>query len=171
MDPPRHRLSLKIYPDSVLRQMCEPVDRFDSELRDLVDEMLVLMRANNGIGLAAPQVGIVKRLFVYELEGHVVCVINPRMRRAKGESEMVEGCLSLPGVLVNVTRSNQILVRCYDLSGQRTRFKMSGLWARVALHEMDHLNGVLICDYGEDLGFQSQLHALCSCGDRRDLIA
>lgn len=171
MDPVGHRLSLRIYPDTVLRHMCEPVERFDSELSDLVDEMLVLMRANNGIGIAAPQVGIGKRLFVCELEGHAVCIINPRMSNAKGKSEMVEGCLSLPGVHVNVTRSNQLLVRCYDPSGQRTRFKMSGLWARVAQHEIDHLNGVLICDYGEDLGFHPQLYTLRSGGDWRNLIS
>lgn len=151
MDSARHRLSLRIYPDSTLRQTCEPVERFDSELRGLVDEMLVLMQSNSGIGLAAPQVGILKRLFVCELEDRFLCIINPRIRNAKGQSEMVEGCLSLPGIHVRVTRSNQLLVRCYDLRGRRTRFKMSGLWARVAQHELDHLKGVLICDYGESL--------------------
>jgi peptide deformylase len=150
--------------------MCEPVEQFDSELRDLVNEMLILMRANNGIGLAAPQVGIVKRLFVCELEDHAVCIINPRMRNAKGRSEMVEGCLSLPGVHVNVTRSDQILVRCFDLSGRRRRFKISGLWARVVQHELDHLNGLLICDYGEDLEFHSQPHSLPLVGYWNHLI-
>ena len=146
-----HRLSLKIYPDSVLRQICEPVERFDSELRDLVHEMLVLMRENNGIGLAAPQAGIRKRLFVCELEGRDLSIVNPKIKNAKGQSEMVEGCLSLPGFQVSVARNNKLLVRGYDLKGRRTNFRMSSLWARVAQHEVDHLNGVLICDYGENL--------------------
>jgi peptide deformylase len=132
--------------------MCEPVERFDSGLGDLVHEMLFLMRAHGGIGLAAPQVGIPKRLFVCELEGHSLCVINPKLKHAKGISEMAEGCLSLPGVHLKISRKKKLLVRCYDVKGRRTRFKMSGLWARVAQHEVDHLNGVLICDYGESLG-------------------
>ena len=151
MDEVDHRLSLKIYPDSVLRHVCEPVERFDSELRDLVYEMLVLMRENNGIGLAAPQAGIRKRLFVCELESRSLCIVNPKIKNGKGQSEMVEGCLSLPGVHVRVARNKKLLVRGYDLKGRRTRFKLSNLWARAAQHELDHLNGVLICDYGEDL--------------------
>ena len=109
------------------------------------------MRENNGIGLAAPQAGIRKRLFVCELEGRALSIVNPEIRKAKGQSEMAEGCLSLPGVHVSVTRNKKLLVRGYDLNGRRTRLKMSGLWARVAQHEVDHLNGVLICDYGENL--------------------
>ena len=151
MDEVGHRLSLTIYPDSVLRHMCEPVERFDSELRDLVDEMLVLMREHNGIGLAAPQAGIRKRLFVCELEGRALCIVNPKIKNAKGQSEMVEGCLSLPGFQVRVTRNKKLLVRGYDLKGRRTSLRMTNLWARVAQHEVDHLNGVLICDYGENL--------------------
>ena len=127
------------------------MERFDSELRDLVHEMLVLMRENNGIGLAAPQAGIRKRLFVCELEGRAICIVNPKIKNAKGQSEMVEGCLSLPGIQVRLARNTRILVRGCDLKGRRTRVKLSGLWARVVQHEVDHLNGVLICDYGENL--------------------
>jgi peptide deformylase len=155
-----HRLSLSIFPDAVLREICAPVERFDSELEDLVHEMLVLMRANSGIGLAAPQVGIGKRLFVCELEGRSLCLINPQVKRSKGTAEMIEGCLSLPGVQVKVARNKKLLLRGYDLQGRRTPFKLSGLWARVAQHEVDHLNGVLICDYGEDLGLDTKVEEL-----------
>lgn len=103
--------------------MCEPVERFDSELRDLVHEMLVLMRANNGIGLAAPQAGIRKRLFVCELEGHALCIVNPKIRNVKGQSEMVEGCLNLPGVQARMTRNNKLLVRGYDFEGSTNKFQ------------------------------------------------
>jgi len=93
-------LSLRIYPDSVLRQVCEPVERFDSELRDLLKEMLGLMRAKEGIGLAAPQVGITRRLFVCEIEGHSMSLVNPGIEGGVGSDNMVEGCLSLPDTRV-----------------------------------------------------------------------
>ena len=88
-------LSLRIYPDSVLRQVCEPVERFDSALRDLPDEMVRLMRAEEGIGLAAPQVGITRRLFVCEIEGQSMSLVNPRVDNGVASDSIVEGCLSL----------------------------------------------------------------------------
>jgi len=145
------QIRLKIFPDDVLRQVCEPVERFDTELRDLLDEMLVLMRASNGIGLAAPQVGITERFFVCKLESKEIGLINPEIEEGSGQEEMVEGCLSLPEVQVNVTRNEQLHVHGYDYKGRRKQFRMSGLWARVIQHEMDHLDGVLICDHGKYL--------------------
>ena len=153
----RQQLSLKIYPDAALRQVCKLVSRFDGELRDLTNEMLYVMRTNNGIGLAAPQVGITKRLFVCELEGRAINLINPEIKDVSGQAEMVEGCLSLPDVQVNVTRNEQLHVRGYDFKGRRIQLKMSGLWARVIQHEIDHLNGVLICDHGENLNSDEKL--------------
>lgn len=144
-------LSLRIFPDEILRQVCEPVERFDAELRELIHEMLILMRANNGIGLAAPQVGITKRLFVAEYENHTISLINPEIINFNGQDEMVEGCLSLPNVQVNIKRNERILVDGIDLTGQKIQLEMTGLWARMAQHEIDHLNGVLICDHGENL--------------------
>jgi len=143
-------LSLKIFPDEVLRQHCEPVERFDAELQDLVAEMLVLMRNRNGIGLAAPQVGITRRLFVCEVENHAVSLVNPVILNVGGRAEMIEGCLSLPEVQVNVVRSSWIHVKGRDINGQKMQLELTGLWARVVQHEMDHLDGVLICDYGEN---------------------
>jgi peptide deformylase len=145
------QLSLRILPDNALRQICEPVEKFDAELLDLIDEMLVLMRTLNGIGLAAPQVGITKRLFVCEIENHSITLINPSITNANGQTEMIEGCLSLPEVQVNVTRSDRLCVYGRNVKGHKTRFELTGLWARVVKHEMDHLEGILICDYGENL--------------------
>jgi peptide deformylase len=119
--------------------------------------MLCLMRRNNGIGLAAPQVGITKRLFVCEIEGYTISLINPQISDVGGQAEMIEGCLSLPGVHVNVTRNEQLHVQGYDSEGRRKELKMSGLWARVAQHEIDHLNGVLICDHGKNLNSDEEL--------------
>ena len=142
-------LSLRIYPDSVLRQVCEPVERFDHWLTDVLDEMLVLMRASNGIGLAGLQVGITHRLFVSEIDEQTICLVNPVIISRMGHAEMVEGCLSLPGTQVNVGRNQEIEVHGYDGQGQKRKHRLQDLWARVIQHEIDHFDGVLISDYGE----------------------
>ncbi len=140
-------LTLRIYPDSVLRQVCEPVERFDRWLGDVLDEMLVLMRANNGIGLAGAQVGITQRLFVSEIDEQTICLVNPVITSRTYQGEMVEGCLSLPGVQVNVARNQEIEIQGYDSRGRKRKHRVQGLWARVMQHEIDHLDGVLICDH------------------------
>jgi peptide deformylase len=140
-------LSLTLYPDQVLRTVCEPVEAFDSALRDLADEMLSLMRQHSGIGLAAPQVGLRHRLIVCGMGERLFTLTNFEVKDATEPGDFVEGCLSLPGVQVNVRRPERIRVTGYDLDGQRRSFGAVGLWARVIQHELDHLNGVLICDY------------------------
>ena len=152
MNKPREEsLSLRIFPDEILRESCEPVEKFDTELRDWIDEMLALMRVREGIGLAAPQVGIAKRFFVCEIENRSISLMNPRIAAAGGQAEMIEGCLSLPDVHVNITRRDRLLVVGYDLKGQIKQFEFQGLWARVIQHELDHLDGVLISDYGKNV--------------------
>ncbi len=141
-------LSLRIHPDSVLRQICEPVQEFDSELRGLVDEMLRLMRARKGIDLAAPQVGITRRLFVVEIEDRSLCFINPGIQESSGNDELVEGCLSFPGMGVTIARSQTIRLTGYDPCGRKQELRAEALWARVMQHEIDHLDGILICDHG-----------------------
>jgi peptide deformylase len=145
------RLSLVLYPDQVLRTVCQPVETFDSALRDLAEEMLSLMRHHSGIGLAAPQVGLGQRLIVSRIEDAPLVLTNLEVRDFSEPREFVEGCLSLPGVQVNVRRPERIRVTGYDVQGQRRSFAATGLWARVIQHELDHLNGVLICDYGRAL--------------------
>lgn len=140
-------LSLRLYPDSVLRNICHPVEDFDGWLSDVVDEMVALMRIHNGIGLAAPQVGITQRFFVAEINGQSVCLVNPVLAARHRCDRMTEGCLSLPGVDVNVQRKSQIEVQGFDVHGCAQRHRVQGLWARVMQHEMDHLDGILICDY------------------------
>lgn len=144
-------LSLRIYPDSVLRQVCKPVERSDRWLTDVLDEMLVLMRASNGIGLAGPQVGITQRLLVSEINGQTICLVNPVITSRTGQAEMVEGCLTLPGIQVNVGRNQEIKVRGYDSQGRKQKHRLRGLWARVIQHEIDHLGGILICDRGDPM--------------------
>jgi len=142
------QLTLRVFPDAVLREQCAPVEHFDSTLRDLLAEMLVLMRARRGIGLAGPQVGLRQRLFVAEIEGRSLCVVNPTIQLLPGEATLCEGCLSLPGVAVNVSRPVSIVANGYDQHGQKQQWPAAGLWARVIQHETDHLNGVLIIDHG-----------------------
>jgi len=143
---PGPALHLRVYPDAVLRTLCRPVDRFDTWLADVVAEMRAVMRTSRGIGLAGPQVGIAQRLFVAEIDRQSLCVVNPVILARCGSERMVEGCLSLPGVQVDVQRDRQVEVQGYDAHGCRCRHQLEGLWARVVQHEIDHLNGVLICD-------------------------
>jgi peptide deformylase len=143
-----HRLSLVLYPDPVLRTVCPPVEVFDSSLRDLVQEMIDLMQSHGGVGLAAPQVALEQRVLVAAIEGRPLCLANPEVRDASESADFLEGCLSLPGIRVNVPRPERIRVTGFDPCGQKTSFGATGLWARVIQHELDHLNGVLICDRG-----------------------
>lgn len=150
------RLELKIYPDSVLRQICEPVERFDTELREITKEMFELMRKSEGIGLAASQVGISKEFFICAIENESLCLINPSIMQVDSQVDMIEGCLSLPDMRVRVTRNDRILVAGFDIRGRKIQYGLTGLWARVVQHEMDHLKGVLICDYGENVSLEQR---------------
>jgi len=144
---PFRALDLRIYPDSILRQLCEPVERFDGWLSDVLDEMFSLMRLHEGIGLAAPQAGISQRFLVAQIEDQTLILVNPSIVSQAGRVQMVEGCLSLPDVRVNMERIDRIDVSSYDHRGRKKKDAFWGLWARVVQHEIDHLDGVLICDY------------------------
>ncbi len=141
------RLNLALYPDTILRTGCEPVSVFGGTLRDLANEMLSLMRQHHAHGLSAPQVGRRDRLIVCDLDDHPLALTNLEVKDACEPRDGVESCLSLPGVQTNVRRPERIRVIGYDVHGQRRSFGATGLWARVIQHELDHLNGVLICDY------------------------
>lgn len=139
-------LRLRVHPDPVLREACRPVERFDSWLADVLEEMRVLMRIHRGIGLAGPQAGIAQRLFVAKIQRSSLCLVNPVITARDGSDLMTEGCLSLPNVQVDVRRPWQIEVQGFDSRGRRRAYCVEGLWARVMQHEIDHLDGVLICD-------------------------
>jgi peptide deformylase len=117
-------------------------------VRELAEELRQLMLRHQGIGLAAPQAGVTLRLFVAEIGGRRLSVVNPRLRAWDAErDEDVEGCLSLPGVEVAVSRARRVEVTGWIPQGKSLRFLAEGLWARVVQHEVDHLDGRLICDY------------------------
>ena len=135
--------------DPVLRSRALTVDRFDDSLREQVRRMGQLMSDALGIGLAATQVGVMHRVLVYrvETEAAIAALVNPELEWASDEREaMEEGCLSLPGVLVEVERPVHVRVRAQDERGEDILIEASGLEARVLQHEMDHLDGVLILD-------------------------
>jgi peptide deformylase len=133
----------------VLRTKARPIERFDDALREEVERMSQLMDDALGVGLAATQVGIVHRLLVYRVmqDGPLAALINPEVEWSSRESEpMEEGCLSLPGVLVEVDRPLHVRVRALNEYGEPIMIEATGLEARVIQHEIDHLDGVLILD-------------------------
>ena len=135
--------------DPILKSRATPVDRFDDALRAQVARMAGLMADALGVGLAAPQLGVSQRLLVYRLAqgASLVALVNPEVEWASDEAEaMEEGCLSIPGVAVDVERAVHVRVRAQDEAGEPRLVEASGLEARVILHEIDHLNGVLILD-------------------------
>ena len=140
---------VRVYGDPVLRTKARAVDRFDVALRDEVGRMGVLMNDALGIGLAATQIGVPHRVLVYRVEhdSPVNALVNPEIEWSSKDSEvMEEGCLSLPGVHVEVERPVRVRVRARDPRGAEIVVEASGLEARVIQHEMDHLDGVLILD-------------------------
>ena len=140
---------IRTFGDPVLRAKARPVERFDDALREEVTRMGRLMHDSIGIGLAATQVGTLHRLLVYRVqhESPIVALINPVLEWSGREAEIAdEGCLSLPGVLVEVERPIHVRVSAKDEFGEPIEVEAAGLEARVIQHEMDHLDGVLILD-------------------------
>jgi peptide deformylase len=135
--------------DPVLKSSATPVDRFDESLRKLAGRMAGIMNDAIGVGLAAPQLGISQRLLVYRVgpDAPVIVLANPELEWASGDAEAgEEGCLSIPGVTVDVERPVHVRVRALDEEGEERSVEASGLEARVIQHEMDHLDGVLILE-------------------------
>lgn len=139
--------------NKILRAQAEPVDKVTPEIRELIRKMKKIMKASNGVGLAAPQIGIQKQIFVAELlyegeeNGIFYAVINPKITNISKEKEKLEeGCLSLPKLYGEVERPKKIHVEYLDEMGKKKRLKASGLLARIFQHEIDHLNGGLFVD-------------------------
>lgn len=140
----------KVLNDShpLLRKRSKEVQNIDEEIIELLDDMAETMDDYNGIGLAAPQVGVLKRVIVVKIseESELIELINPKIVKEKGQHRDVEGCLSIPGIYGEVTRATQIVVEGLDRNGKRRKFRASELLARALQHEIDHLNGVLFID-------------------------
>jgi peptide deformylase len=141
-------LKLQIWPQNpILRQYAQSVEIFDDSLNILTAKMLAMMRLYNGVGLAAPQIGLSRRIVVIELNNQSYCIVNPEMSLASDWDIMEEGCLSLPGRMVNIKRRKHVQIQGQDTTGKPKSFLATGLLARAFQHEIDHLNGIMICDY------------------------
>jgi peptide deformylase len=148
----RRRLALaqiRQYPDAALKMEARPVEQFDDELRRLVERMKHLMHDAAGIGLAATQVGVLQRLFVFHAneDDDAVAVVNPEIVERSKETDVDdEGCLSIQGILVPVERSVKVTLVGRDENGEDVRYELEEIYARAAQHETDHLDGVLMID-------------------------
>lgn len=141
------RREIRVIGDPVLRERAPEVQVFDRGLRKLAKKMIRIMHDAPGIGLAAPQVGVLQRMLVYDVDDDPRVLVNPVLDDFSEEvEESDEGCLSVPGVTMPVERSVRVHVRAQDASGEPLDYVVEGLEARVVQHEFDHLNGVLIVD-------------------------
>ncbi|MFN8053233.1 MAG: peptide deformylase [Acidimicrobiales bacterium] len=144
--------AIRIVGDPVLRQKTAEVTDIDGKLHKLVQDMFITMYEAPGIGLAAPQVGVQKRFFVYDLgdDAGQQVLINPVITGSDGEWTYDEGCLSVPGQYFEITRPKQIEVSGRDIDGNEVSFEADELLARLIQHELDHLDGVLLLDHLDD---------------------
>jgi len=135
---------IRTFGDPVLRQPCTPVRSFDATLRKLAEDMMETMYDAPGVGLAANQIGVQKRLFVYDVGDGPGTIVNPVLSRHRGEWEYTEGCLSVPDLAWPITRHHEVHVDGLDLDGQPIAIDAEDLMARMLQHEVDHLDGHLL---------------------------
>ncbi len=139
--------TIRTFGDPVLKTKAAPVTDIDGKIARLVDEMFdTLYTSDSGIGLAAPQIGVQKQIFVWDMDDQPMVVINPEIVESSGEWVYDEGCLSIPGLYVEMLRPNHVLMRGVDLDGNVVEIEADELEGRLFQHELDHLNGVLMFD-------------------------
>jgi len=160
-------LQVRCYPDPVLRKVAEPIEVIDDKLRALAEEMIESMYEENGVGLAAPQIGESIRLVVIDTtpeERNPIVLINPEIvEKSRKKVAAEEGCLSLPGLSASISRPEQVTVEAQDLDGNEIVIEGDGLLARALQHEIDHLDGVLFIDKASiaaKFSLRGDLHAL-----------
>ncbi len=137
---------VRIFGDPVLRKVAEEVSDIDGKLVQLADEMLETMYAEPGIGLAAPQVGVARRFFVYDVGDGPAAIVNPVIHESRDEWVYEEGCLSVPGLSWDIVRPKEIHVTGYDLDGNEVSLEADELLSRLFQHELDHLDGIMLVD-------------------------
>lgn len=135
---------IRTFGDPVLKAVAEPVTNIDEKLVRLTEEMFEVMYKAPGIGLAATQIGVQRQVFVYDIEDEKKVILNPTIAESSGEWVYDEGCLSIPGIYVEMLRPKKVLVRGINIEGNQVEFEADELLARLFQHEVDHLNGVLM---------------------------
>ena len=140
-------LVIKKHPDKILREKSAQIEKITNREKKLFDKMFFTMKYFCGIGLAAPQIGISKRLIVACVEERTIKLANPEIIDMRGVGNMVEGCLSIPDITVDIKRPFEVVVKGLNEKGENIEIKVKGLLARVLQHEIDHLKGRLIIDY------------------------
>jgi len=143
-------LEIRIFPDPILKEICEPVTVFDNELKELVQNMFITMYNKNGVGLSANQVGVTKRIFVTDTSNSGQkrrVFINPEIIDAKDTERWREGCLSFPDIFAYVKRPNKIHIMAQDENGEFFELTLQGLDSVCFQHELDHLNGLTFYDH------------------------
>jgi peptide deformylase len=146
------KLQLRYFPDEILEEPTKKISRFDASVRKLAQDMLDTMYENDGVGLAAPQIGISKRIMVIDVSGEddpkkPIVFVNPEIIKKEGELVGLEGCLSFPGVYFEVKRANRIVVKYQNVSGKEQKLDVEGnLLCRAIQHEVDHLDGEIFVD-------------------------
>ncbi len=145
--------NIRVYPDDILEKPCKPVKAMTEKIRTLIDDMFETMYKADGVGLAAPQVGILKRLAIVDVtEDHddPIVLINPEILRTSGEQRGMEGCLSVPEKAGIVTRPNYVRVKALDENMEETVIEGEGLLARALIHEIEHLDGHMYVEKAEE---------------------
>lgn len=137
--------------DEILRKNCKPVEKFDKRLWIVLDDMAETLSKANGVGLAAPQIGILRRYAIVNLGDSILEMINPTIVKSSGKQRDVEGCLSCPGQFGYVTRPLKCVIRAQDRNGKFYEKDLTEMYCRCALHEIDHLDGKLFLDIVEEM--------------------
>lgn len=132
--------------DDVLREKAKPIAKINESVHKLLDDLRDTMYSNKGVGLAAPQIGVLKRAIVVDAGEGLIELINPEILEASGKEADLEGCLSIPGVLGEVERAASVVVQGLDREGREIKVQANGFCARALQHEIDHLDGVLFID-------------------------
>lgn len=149
-DGPMASYEIRVFGDPVLKRVADEVTEVDGAFVDTCNDMLDAMYEAPGIGLAAPQVGIGQRFFVYDFGAGPGVLINPEIRESRGEWEYEEGCLSVPGLSWTIIRPKEIHIVAFDLDGNEVSIEADELESRLYQHELDHLDGRLLFDYLEE---------------------
>lgn len=134
--------------DEILRKKSREVEEVNDKIREILDDMVETLHSYNGVGLAGPQIGILKRLVVIDLydEKGPIKLVNPRIIKQKGEQEVEEGCLSFPNKFAKIIRPAEVTIEALDENGKKIKIKGEGLLAQAISHELDHLDGILFVD-------------------------